>query len=98
VKTQTETVDIDILRKSKTDGTLGVVRTRDVLKALHERGHDLELVPYIPDRVDDFFKTVDGEFTQFHYLIPEDEKSEEYKAGLRELDEKTRRKLDRRER
>jgi hypothetical protein len=88
---------LKILRKSETDGSLGVVRTSDVLKTLYERGYDLELVPHVPDRVDDYFKTVDGEFTQFHYLIPEDEKSEEYKAGLRELDEKTRKKLDRKE-
>ncbi|MFX1606746.1 MAG: hypothetical protein ACFFDD_12700 [Promethearchaeota archaeon] len=89
---------LKILRKSDTDGVLGVASTSDLIKTLHERGHDLDLVPHIPGRVDDFFKTVEGELVQFHYLIPEDEKSEEYKAGLRELDEKTRRRLDRTER
>jgi hypothetical protein len=86
---------LKILRKSKTDGILGVIRASDALKNLNEKGYDLRLVPHIPDRVDEYFKTVDGEFTHFYYLIPEDEKSEEYKAGLRELDEKNRRRLDR---
>jgi hypothetical protein len=89
---------LKILRKSKTEENLGVVRTKDVLKTLREKGYDLDLVPYIPERVDDYFKTIDGELIQFHYLVPEDEKSEEYKAGLKELDEIARKKLDRRER
>ena len=89
---------IKILYESKTDGTLGVVRTRDVLKTLRERRYNLELVPYVSNKISDFFKTKGGKLVQFHYLVPEDEKSEEYKAGLRELDEKTRRRLIRKER
>ncbi|MFX1483881.1 MAG: hypothetical protein ACFFCP_11930 [Promethearchaeota archaeon] len=89
---------IRILYGINTPGDLGVIRADDALKKLNEKGYDVEYVPYIPDKTDDFFRLEDGELVQFHYLIPEEEKSEEYKAGLKELDEIARKKLDRRER
>jgi hypothetical protein len=89
---------IRILYSINTPGDLGVIRADDALKKLKEHGYDIEYVPYVSGKTDDFFRLEDGELIQFHYLVPEEEKSEEYKAGLKELDEKTRRKLDQKER
>jgi hypothetical protein len=89
---------IRILYSINTPGDLGVISADNALKKLNERGYDVEYVPYIPNKTDDFFRLEDGELVQFHYLIPEEEKSEEYKAGLRELDKSVRKKLDRKER
>ncbi len=89
---------LKILHSSNITGDLGVVRADDALEALNEDGYDIEYVPYIPSKTNDFFRPEDGKLVQFHYLVPENEKSEEYKAGLNELDKKMRKKLDHRER
>ncbi len=89
---------IKILRSSNTTGNLGVVRADETLSVLHKHGYDIEYVPFISGKTDDFFRLEDGKLVQYHYLVPEVEKSEEYKARLSELDEKIRRKLDRKER
>ncbi len=88
-------VFLKMLRSSNEKGRLGVIRADDALNALREKGYDIEYAPYIPSKTDDFFRQEDEKVIQFHYLISEEEKSEEYKAGLRELDEKNRRRLDR---
>ncbi len=89
---------LKILHGSNIVGDLGVVRADEALKALHEQGFEVEYAPYIPGKTNDFFRLEEGKLVQFYYLVPEDEKSEEYKVGLRDLDEKTRKKLDRKER
>ncbi len=89
---------IKILRSSNTTGNLGVVRADEVLRVLYEHDYDIEHVPYILGKTDDFFRPEDGKLVQFHYIVPEDEKSEEYKASLSELNEKIRKKLDHKER
>ncbi len=89
---------IKILRSSNTTGNLGVVRADEVLRVLYEHDYDIEHVPYILGKTDDFFRPEDGKLVQFHYLVPEDEKSEEYKASLNEVNEKIRKKLDHKER
>ncbi len=89
---------IRILRSSNTTGNLGVVRADEVLRVLYEHDYDIEHVPYILGKTDDFFRPEDGKLVQFHYIVPEDEKSEEYKASLNEVNEKIRKKLDHKER
>lgn len=89
-----ERVFLRILRNSETDGRLGVIRADIALKKLQELGFDLDYVPYIPNVTNDFFLTENGELVEYHYIIPEYEKSEEHNAELRDFDEKERRKQD----
>ena len=89
-----ERVFLRILRNSETDGRLGVIRADIALKKLQEFGFDLDYVPYIPDVTNDFFSIENGELVEYHYIIPEYEKSEEHDAELNNVNEKERRKQD----
>jgi hypothetical protein len=51
-------------------------------------------MPFIPNKTGDFYKSENEKLVEYHYLLPEYELSEDFKAGLRELDEKQRKKLD----
>lgn len=86
---------LKILYTSEGDGQLGAIRSDIATKKLQELRFDPEYSCYIHGLTYDFFTTEDGEQVMYHYLIPEDEKTEEYKSMLEELDEKEERKLRR---
>ncbi|MHA2432210.1 MAG: hypothetical protein ACXADO_03160 [Candidatus Thorarchaeota archaeon] len=79
-----------VLRNSESDNRYGVIRADIALKELQEVGHDSEYVPYIPGITNDFFRTEEGERVQYHYIIPEYEKSDEYNAFQKESAENVR--------
>ncbi len=86
---------LKMLRNSNEEENRGAIRADDVLRALREEGYEIEFTPNIPSKTDECYRFDNDESTLFCYLIPEDEKTEEYLAGLRELDEKNRRRLGR---
>lgn len=82
-----------ILYECSNEGDRGVIRADVALETIRMQGHDIEVVPHICHKTDSFFMTSDGNFVEFCYLVPEHEKSDEYQAGLRDLDEMVRKNL-----
>ncbi|TFG09712.1 hypothetical protein EU538_04140 [Candidatus Thorarchaeota archaeon] len=89
---------IRILREQQSEEGLGTMRERDLLEHLRSRGFETEFTPMIEDYVSDYFTTEDGELVEWIYLVPQFELSEDYKQGMRELDEMSLQKELRRER
>ncbi len=89
---------IRILRAQETEEGLGTMRERDLLEYLRAKGFETDFAPSIEDYVSDYFKTEDGENVEWIYLVPQFELTEEYKQGMRELDEMSLQKELRRER
>ena len=78
---------LKILRESEWDGSIGVIRENLALEKLREKGFNFEHVPRISERTGIFFKPGDGNSIPYCYLLPEDERSEEFKASMKEADE-----------
>jgi hypothetical protein len=89
---------IRILREQETDVDLGRMRERDLLEYLRAKGFETDFAPYIEDYVSDYFIMEDGELVEWIYVVPQFELTEEYKQGMRELDEMSLQKELRRER
>jgi hypothetical protein len=63
---------LKILRNSEVDGRLGVMAETDALKALSNAGHDVDFVPFIAGKTDEFVRsTDDGKAVVWHYLVPQ---------------------------
>ena len=85
---------LKILHNSEYEGRLGVISADDALEKLRGLGFEPKFVPHIPDKTGVSFGTKNGQQVKYHYLLPEYERTEEFKKGLRELDERQRKKLD----
>lgn len=78
---------LKILRECTTPDELGIIHEDIALKMLRERGFDVNEVPFIKDKVSEFFTTDDdGKLVGWHRLIPEYELTEEYKAEMERRD------------
>ncbi|TFG09710.1 hypothetical protein EU538_04130 [Candidatus Thorarchaeota archaeon] len=75
-----------------------MMRAEELLEKLRNKGFETQYVPIADIRVSDVFKAEEGKLVEWIYLIPQFELTEEYKQGMRELDEISLQKELRRER
>jgi len=64
---------------------IGVVREEDAVRKLQEQGFDVSEIPWIEDRVSDYFDTERNERVRWVYLVPEYEKSSVYGRAVKRM-------------
>lgn len=92
---EVKTAYLRLLQSCSESDEIGRMREKDALKHLQELGFDVDRIPHIPGRTQLTLQHEDGEWVTVCRLIPEFEKTEEFKQMIRELEEKEMRKLDR---
>lgn len=75
---------IRILRNSETEYGVGTMREDELLSSLRESGFNVDYVPKVKDIVSVFYKSENDHMVAWLYIVPEDERSEEYKQAMHE--------------
>ena len=83
-----------LLHSCESGYRLGAEKADVIVSRLNEMGFEIEDQLLTSEQVDSAFTSEDGAITQWYYLIPEDELSEEYEEMIEEFDETTRKKMD----
>lgn len=84
-----------LLRSTTNANEIGMLKEEDVIKKLQERGFDVERAPHVSGRTQIIFDYNGEEPIRWCRLIPEFERTEEFKQSIRELEEKNLREMDR---
>lgn len=84
-----------LLQSCNKPDEIGRMREGDTLEHLEKLGFDIDRIPHISGRTQLTLRHEDEEWVTVCRLIPEFEKTEEFKQMIRELEEKEMKKLDR---
>ncbi|TFG11662.1 hypothetical protein EU537_11800 [Candidatus Thorarchaeota archaeon] len=76
---------LKMLYESEGNGRLGSIKEEDALKELQDADYEVDKVPWISDMLDISYVPTDDGYEIWYYLVPEDEKTEEYKKKLEEM-------------
>jgi len=83
-----EQVMLRLLQNCDGPTRLGGMTQDSILKMLRTLGFDIDVVPYIPGRVEDALVVEDSEPVRWYYLIPQEELAKEYEKETDELVER----------
>lgn len=83
-----EQVMLRLLQNCDGPTRLGGMTQESILKTLRTLGFDIDVVPYIPGRVEDALVIENGELVRWFYLIPQEELSEKHETDVDELVER----------
>jgi len=81
---EVEKAVINLLRNNETEHGLGTMSEDELMSRLKESGFEVDFVPEPTDMVSDFYEPDNDHMVVWYYIVPQYERSEEYKKAMEE--------------